>query len=221
MSIQETISQKLATIAANSPRVYAAGKSEGMQAEYDAFWDAFQEYGKEDVDYNYKFYYWRDGSCYNPKYPIRTNKSTCDSTFYGSSGITDTKVDIDVSINTTRISLMFGWCSNLKTVKKLKVSEKITNYTNAFLQCASLENIDIEGSVCANIGFPHSTKLTSASITNIINALSPDTTGFSVNLSLVAVKKAFETSPGANDGNTSAEWTALAATKSNWTISLL
>jgi hypothetical protein len=58
-------------------------------------------------------------------------------------------------------------------------------------------------------------------LTNIVNALSTTTTGLFVTLRKDAVNKAFETSEGAMDGSTSDEWLALAATKANWTISLI
>ena len=62
--------------------------------------------------------------------------------------------------------------------------------------------------------------LSKDSIISIINALSTATSDLPITLSITAVNNAFETSPGAADGSTSEEWTALIATKPNWTISL-
>ena len=240
-----SIADKLNTIAQNEQKVfdaghtvgYNAGKSVGYQegnqigyetgfqegklAERDAFWDALQEHGAEDTDYSYKFYYWRDGSAYNPKYPIRTNKPSCNRTFYGSFGIKDTKVDIDVSLNTTQIDAMFSWCTNLKTIRKLKVSEKITRYIDTFNQCTALENITIEGTINASINLRWSTKLSHDSFVSIINALSLTASGLSVTFSLEAVQKAFETSNGSGNGNISSQWLAIIATKPNWTFVLV
>lgn len=54
----------------------------------------------------------------------------------------------------------------------------------------------------------------------IINGLNSEVTGQTLTLRLAAVKKAFETSEGANDGDTSETWNALVASKPNWTITL-
>jgi hypothetical protein len=59
------------------------------------------------------------------------------------------------------------------------------------------------------------------SITSIIDALSPATSGLTVTLSEAAVQKAFETSPGAADGVDTVEWVELYDTKPNWTIALV
>ena len=50
--------------------------------------------------------------------------------------------------------------------------------------------------------------------------LTDTASGKTITFSKTAVNKAFETSAGANDGSTSAEWLALVGTKPNWTISL-
>ena len=91
-----------------------------------------------------------------------------------------------------------------------------------FTNCFQLQNLTIEGIIGQN-GFnvQWSTKLSKASITSIINALSETTSGLTVTLSKTAVNNAFETSAGAADGSTSEEWTTLEGTKTNWTISLV
>lgn len=93
----------------------------------------------------------------------------------------------------------------------------------------ALEEIRFEGVIGQNgLNFQQSKKLSKASITSIINALSTTTSELTITLSKVAVNKAFETNEGANDGELSAEWKALAGDKNegidgirkNWTISL-
>lgn len=110
--------------------------------------------------------------------------------------------------------------AKLKTIDKLIVTEA-TKYSSPFYGASSLVNLTMEGTI-GQSGFSVSpcTKLTKASITSIINALSQTTSGIAVTLSKTAVNKAFETSQGANDGSTSTEWATLEATKTNWTISL-
>lgn len=93
--------------------------------------------------------------------------------------------------------------------------------TNCFHSCRELTNFVVHGEIAGNgFNISASTKLSHDSIISIINALSTTTSGLSVTLSRTAVNNAFETSEGAADGSSSAEWNALVGTKSNWTISL-
>ena len=129
-------------------------------------------------------------------------------------------------INTTSASDLtaaFGYCKNLHTIDKVILKDDGSQkFMNTFTGDYALQNIIIEGIIGQN-GFnvQHATKLSKASIQNIINALSTTTSGLTVTFSLKAVKNAFETSTGAADGNTSDEWKALTATRSNWTFSLV
>jgi hypothetical protein len=88
--------------------------------------------------------------------------------------ITDTKVEIDISGHTNP-RLMFSNCKNLKTVKKLIVSENV-EYDRTFQNSSSLENIIFEGVIGKTISFAWSSKLSDASIQNIIDCLA-DLTG--------------------------------------------
>lgn len=87
-----TISEKLTAVAENQQRVYDAGYAkgqaeadteaaynEGVQAEYDRFWDAFQQSGNR-TTYRYAF----AGSAWTeetlkPKYPIKIVDTTANS----------------------------------------------------------------------------------------------------------------------------------------------
>ena len=112
-----TIAEKLTQIAENEQKVYdagyAKGKAEGgssyeqgvadgKQAEYDAFWDKFQNYGNR-RNYYYAFA-WQQvanegwaSDAYNPKYPIIADATeagsptAAQSIFHYSSKITDAK----------------------------------------------------------------------------------------------------------------------------------
>lgn len=145
---------------------------------------------------------------------------SCGQVFYGSKIRYLKTVDFS---NVPSLTNVFNYCSDLVTIEKLVLNEAGTQtFTNTvFGYMTALENITIEGKIGRNnVDFKRSPKLTKASITSIIHALSTTTSGLTVTLSLTAVNNAFETSKGAADGSTSAEWTALAATRSNWTISL-
>lgn len=88
-----------------------------------------------------------------------------------------------------------------------------------FYSCVALKDITIRGKIGCTISFAHS-PLLKASIKSIMDALLSTASSKTLTFKLTAVKKAFETSSGANDGNTSEEWLALVASKSNWTITL-
>ena len=112
-------------------------------------------------------------------------------------------------------SQTFSWDTKLHTIAKITVDEN-TGFDNAFYRCDALVNLTIAG-VIGNNGFnvQWSTKLSKASITSIINALSSTTSGLTVTLSKTAVNNAFV------GGSTGEEWLNLIATKSNWNISLV
>lgn len=110
--------------------------------------------------------------------------------------------------------------TQVKTIEKVIVTND-TNYFEWFMYCDKLENIVFDGVIAKNgLNTQWSTKLSKDSCISIINALSTVTSNLTVTFSNVAVNKAFETASGANDGSTSAEWLALIATRSNWTIAL-
>lgn len=250
-----SISEKLQTIAENEQKVYDSGMTKGIEqgkkAEYDAFWDSYQDYGNR-TDYRRAFNlkWWGDKNFY-PKYDMfikgAPNDGFAESTItnlkkrleecgvildfsgatafsyvFNSSKITDIGV-----VNTTgapSLGSLFNSAYSLKNIDALILKKDGSQaFSNdPFRMCQELENITIEGVIGQNgLNLQWSTKLSKASIESVINCLSTTTSGLSVTLSKAAVNKAFETSVGANNGATSTEWTTLIGTRSNWTISLV
>lgn len=217
------IADKLTQIAENEINVYNSGKSkgytdgfeEGKQAEYDAFWDAFQQNGNR-TNYTYAFATaWTD-EIYNPKYPI---KLVMGNGIFNESKITDVKVPLDFTTYHTNQVNIFSWAYYIKTIPLIKVIED-TRYNSWFTYCDALENITFEGSIANDISFDRSTKLSADSIRSIIEHLSDTASGKTLTLSQVAVDKAFEEGEGANNGSQTQEWEWYLGTKPNWTISL-
>ena len=125
---------------------------------------------------------------------------------------------LDLS-NCKDLTQLFSYADDIVSVDKLKVN--VTGSANAFTECKNLEHIIFDGVMAGTgLNMKWSTKLDKESITSVINALSTTTTGLTVTLSKTAVDNAFATAEGAADGSTSAEWLALVATRSNWTIAL-
>jgi hypothetical protein len=108
----------------------------------------------------------------------------------------------------------------LRKIEKIISSEETTWTTTAFNAMGGLVEVYFEGVIAKTITFRDCYKLNKASITSVINALSTTTSGLTVTFSKSAVNNAFATAEGAADGSTSAEWTALKNTRTNWNIAL-
>lgn len=224
-------------------RAFEAGK----KSEYDAFWDTYQDYGNL-KDYNGMFSggRWKE-TIFRPKYDIKPSriermfhsnrlaniKQTLESlnvkfdtsecitftqAFQGSSTAELPRIDLTNAI--TDVSMSYSFQGGKFLELHLIVSEA-TRYSNSFNNLGLLSKFMVEGVIGQNGLNLRWSPLDKPSLTSIINALSTTTTGLTVTLRLDAVNTAFETSPGAADGSTSDEWLALAATKPNWTISLI
>ena len=110
--------------------------------------------------------------------------------------------------------------ASVETIDKLIVNESLM-YSDTFQNCKNLKNIAFDGVIGQDINFRWSEKLTQTSIESIVNHLSDSAVGKTLTLSKAAVDKAFETSEGANDGETSQEWDSLERLKMNWEITLV
>lgn len=242
------ISDKLTQIANNVPLVYDAGYQKGKaegggDSWYDTFWDGYQDNGNRN---NYRQAFMQSGwndTTFKPKYNLVCNDcyqmfsnsritdleqlliengvtiDTSNSQYFTqliqSSTITHLpKIDLSNAVNT---SYAFA-VGTIKVIRELVVSET-TPFSNTF--ASMIEHMIVTGTIGQNGFFLSAPNLSRESIVSIVNALSSTTTNLSITLSLTAVNKAFETSAGANDGSTSAEWIALDNSKSNWTISLV
>jgi hypothetical protein len=242
------MSDRLEIIAENEQKVFDAGK----QAEYDAFWDAYQP-NTDVYPYHFTSSAWNDnnffpkrdligkGNIYGAFYSIGvtdlvkrlkdlgrtidTSQATLISNLFRNSASLTTCPKIS-AISASDATMLFSECARLKEIECLEVHENIT-YTDTFYNCKALENITFEGEIGNDINFQWSTKLTKASITNIINHLSDTSLFRTLTLSKEAVLTAFEVHPADYDGdgkadawigNGEGEWYELIDTKSNWEI---
>ena len=180
-----SIAEKLTAVAENQQKVYDAGVAagqmqggydqgytDGQTAEYDRFWDAFQDNGNR-IEYNKSFCYWRD-EVYNPKYPIVCSGNiTSANAMFDSSTITDTRVPI--TLNNCYADNTFVRCYSLVTIRKL-ILNGVGRFQNTFVGCSKLENITIEGSIDVNFDISATAVLTNESVQSIIDHLK-DLTG--------------------------------------------
>lgn len=242
-----SIAEKLTTIAENEQKVFDAGKKKS----YDEFEDNYTESGTQTVcDYMYAGRGW-NANTFKPKNKLTPTSAhrmfayhnrqanwnypeyDLPTDMFDFSKVTDASymfqnarlvtVDVDLS-SATNLDYCFNG-ANGGRIRHLfvKIISK-ANFISTFTYLTQLQTFRLkEGSVIQHNYFDirQSTKLDKESFVSIVNALSTSTSGYSVHLSLEAVNKAFETSSGANDGSTSAEWLVLVGTRSNWTISLV
>lgn len=186
-------------MAENVPKVYEAGK----RAEYDAFWDSYQENGNR-RSYEHAFMHWKREN-YNPKYPMVVTAGTyC----FMDAKFESTKVDIDIS-HCTDTDYMFCMMQ-VEEITKLIVTEDVMFLNTTFQWSSKLRKIVVEGVIGKSIYF-QSCPLNKESTTNVIEHLSPTVTGQTATFNKSAKEAAF----------TADEWAALIATKTNWTFSLV
>jgi hypothetical protein len=240
-----SIAEKLTAIAENEQKVYEAGK----KAEYDTFWNDFQWDG-ERANYFGAFAGrgWSKNTL-KPKYkvvPVDETYATqaahslffhCNRGNTVRSGVIDFRTiahlfDFSNVINATRMfaeslidyivadlsnairtdeAFSESWGST-KTHLTLTTSDKTVFGNNTFDYNSRLTDlIFTAGSVIASSLKLSYSPLNKASITSIFNALSPSVSGQTLTLKKSAKEAAF----------TADEWSALIATKPNWTISLV
>lgn len=243
------IAEKLATIAENMQKVFAAGK----QTEYDDFWDSLQFKGNR-WDYNRAF----SNSCWNektfkPKYSLHC--ASCEEMFmkfnhdatFGAVDLSELDITTDKSVsfkymfwnaNVSHIPSLdmrnasdsiynaFSWSqtafeSPLVSIDEIKIIQGIQFSKECFYRQKNLRKLILSGVLSTSIWLQDCDSLSKESIISIINAMATDNTGNSATFSKNAVNVAFETTTGAADGIKSKEWLDLISTKTNWTISIL
>ena len=227
--------------------VYEAGK----QAQYDEFWDAFQQNGtRQDYKYGFAGNGWRVEN-FRPKYNLvigngistfqqcKVNASLKEileelglSFSVATSSVTSMFVDAEFTelpeIDLSRATYIAATFQSMKCLHTLPIilptADKV-NWNSTFHSCIALVNLSLTGKIYNRNGnalnLSWSKLLSKASIENVIECLDTSVVDQYITLSLTAVNNAFETNSGAANGSTSAEWNALIATRANWTINLL
>lgn len=188
-----TREEKVLQLKQDFDEVYEAGK----QAEYEAFWDAYQENGNR-TDYRHAFAGkgWT-AEIFKPKYDIRPKADGSYMMFYFSeiSGdLVQMLEDCDVYLDFSGVNVwaQYTFCQSkitrlgiidlhnatvlastfsgtpLHTIDELVVS-KTTRFDGAFNDCVDLENLTISGTIGqSGLNLQWSTKLSEASIRSII-----------------------------------------------------
>lgn len=204
------------------------GIEQGRKAACDEFWDSYQSNGNR-TDYARAFEgaFWNDerfkpkhsvGNAQNCNYMFRyTNIKDLSSLNIGyctgayalcREAALELMGNIYLAGNTS-ISQGFYSCSKLTKIGVLRVGAG-TNLELAFYNCTALKEVTFTGTIGTSLGIGDS-PLNRASIDSIISCLSDTATGKTLTLKKTAKEAAF----------TDEEWSAIVATKKNWTISLV
>lgn len=159
-------------------------------------------------------------NCPNPINSIYAILSCGNSKAYADYTLRKVTLNVDTSA-ATLCSMAFSRLKALEAIEGTPLDFSAASAIGgAFAQCTSLREVRFKGWIKKSVDIKDC-PLSKASILNIFSCLYPEESGMTFTLKKEAVDKAFETSPGAADGSTSAEWLALVAEHSNCTISLV
>lgn len=135
-----SIAEKLVTIAENEQKVYEAGE----KAEWDKFWDTYQDYGKR-TRYGYAFsgIGWAKNGLLPPKYHMTLSHGTASNYCI----FTDFNNGADSKYDMSEICAMMD-CSNAIRLTSMYADAKVENITVDMGNCSNAQNMFS----CANGG---------------------------------------------------------------------
>ena len=198
---EETHSLQVLEPVADTAALFEAGK----KAQYDAFWDAYQQNG-ERTDYQYAFFGENWESIFQPKYDLKPTDGY--HMFWQctvpdlEAALTDSGVVLDTSNcvragrlfyfysvkggtvipeldlrNATSVAEMFGY-ADVRIIRKIILNEEGTLDTSTMFHggCSDLEEIRFEGVIGKNLRLQWSGKLSDDSLRSILDHLK-DLTG--------------------------------------------
>lgn len=175
---------------------YDEGYAAGQQAEYDRFWDSYQQETRTSWDYAFYGIGWTDET-YKPKHPI---VGSIPSAFRGGK-FTNTIVPIVVKGSTTNAFTF----SAVVTIPSIDLTEA-TNTASCFNNASKLVNVTFAGTIPTSLDMSDC-PLTNASVQSVIDHLKDLTGATTQTLTLKA-------SVGAE--MTEAQKAAISA--KNWTL---
>lgn len=147
---------------------YNSGKTDGIEegkkAQYDEFWDGFQNYGNR-RSYNRTFNQGSTAAFYNPKYPLKGDIYRC---FYNMTDIADTKVPI---LATTNLDDAFAYNTGIRRIVLLEFQETTTWADRGpFHGATKLVELNATGTIAKSITFAQN-PLNTTSLKSIIEHL--------------------------------------------------
>ena len=163
---------------------YNKGYEDGKKAQYNEFWDAYQQNGSR-TNYANAFLNeaWTD-TIYKPKHDIAAKYF---GSMYQQSRITDTIKPITFQSGGSGSSVFLN-CTRLHTIQTLNVYSGMT-FSSWFSKCSALTNITFAGEIGNDINFSDCPLLSKDSILNIISVLIETTTKKTLSLGATNLAK--------------------------------
>lgn len=184
-------------------KLVAEGIEQGKQAQYDVFWDVFQDNGNR-VGYSNAFNAYWNNTTFKPKYSIEISSHGGGNMFENCGYVGDlvelcekqgitidfsngvefsrtfygtqfTRIGVVDARKATRFYYVFNYSRNLKTIDKI-ISAETTPYDKAFGGLKSLEEIRFEGVIGVSLVMNECPLLSNASVQSIVDCLK-DLTG--------------------------------------------
>lgn len=196
-----TTAEKLTLIAENEQKIYDKGKADNLNDLWDIIQNGG---ARTAYTYGFAGWTEAMKPYFKPKYDLRPTNgyamftsngaiddlpalceeldivldfSSCENMVYTFNSCSVTRVGV---VNTTKASALtglFNSCTKLHTIEHLILKEdgSQTFTRNSFLYCPALENVTVSGTIgVSDLSFERSNKLTAASLTSILTALSKD-----------------------------------------------
>lgn len=221
----------------------AEGIEQGKKSQYDEFWEEILDGSSFIAKFAGRGW---NNNTFKPNKSF-TVSSNANFIFYNNGytgGLTELSNSLGIEIIIQPSTLLNAFC--FSSINECKIdgiyltsldyafidSELVTleligllpkcSFGKAFERCSKLENLTTTGTIGQNgLNLQWSTRLSKASWVSVVGCYSTTISGLSMTGSLDSVNSAFETSEGANDGSTSAEWLNLIATRPNVSFNLL
>ena len=215
---------------------FDAGEQFGRNSERNTFWNAVTDYGNR-TDYSYGFYGkgWNDTN-FKPQNLIQPINAT--AMFRHSNIVEGAYTDLldfskvtngtNIFVQSTITKLKKVDFRNLQnftdawssTILYIEEFYPPTKFTNMFYGCHyNLKHVIFCSEIVQSFElFAQTTD--KETFESMFYWLSPDVEGKYASLSRSAVRKAYETSVGKNDGDSSEEWLNKVASRPNWRIGL-
>lgn len=141
--------------------------------------------------------------------------------------IDNTLKKVIMNVDTSAITAAGGAFMNCSALESIEgnpldfssiTSKNDIAYT--FSQCYALAEVRFSGKIGINFSMETCENISKASLLSAFSCFADDVEGLTAVFKRRRIDKLFESSEGANDGSSSAEWLALVDAKPNWTISL-
>ncbi len=227
---------------------YDEGYEAGQRAEYDRFWDIYQDNGnRKHYEGAFMGYGWNEETL-KPKYSIKIESTYMMFAYCQYTGDLDDifinrGLSFEIDINPSNPQGQMFFQTRISTIGTIDLSQitqtsHLTSFFNstyivtiknlippqaamaATCWQSRLVNLGIGGEITKDFNLSRCNKLSAVSVRNVMENLA-DVTGQTVTFSKTAINSAFETSSGAADGSTSKEWASLVASRPDWTITLV